>query len=272
MGAFHDGHLSLMRQARQDCDEVVVSLFVNPTQFNEASDLEAYPRDESRDAALAADLGVDYLFAPGAEEVYPDGFSTRVQVDGISEVLEGAHRGRSHFDGVATVVCKLFGMAMPDVAYFGHKDYKQTRVITRLVRDLNLPVVIEVCPTIREANGLAMSSRNRRLSPDDFERAAALYRALREADAAVRDGERDADTVRARGSDELLDTDGIELEYFELSHADTLLPVERIEGRVIALVAARVGGVRLIDNLELSTVHSPGRPVAAGSNHMTKGK
>ena len=262
MGAFHQGHLSLMRHARGECDIVVVSLFVNPTQFNEASDLDAYPRDESHDAALAADLGVDYLFAPGVDEVYPDGFSTRVQVDGISELLEGAQRGRGHFDGVATVVCKLFGMVMPDVSFFGHKDFQQTRVIARLVRDLNLPVAIEICPTVRESNGLAMSSRNARLSPAEFDRAAALYRALREADAAVRDGERDADSVRARATAELLHTDGIELEYFELADADTLLPVERIDGRVMALVAARVGGVRLIDNVELagasSIANSPG--------------
>jgi pantoate--beta-alanine ligase len=272
MGAFHEGHLSLIRQARADCEIVVVSLFVNPTQFNEATDLDAYPRDERRDAAFAAELGGDYLFAPGVEEVYPGGFSTRVQVDGVSEVLEGAHRGRGHFDGVATVVCKLFGMVAPDVAYFGHKDFQQTLVIRRLARDLNIPVAIEICATVREANGLAMSSRNVRLAPADFERAAALYRALREADAAVREGARDAQAVRARATGELVRNDGIELEYFELTDADTLLPVQRIEGRVIALVAARVGGVRLIDNLELSTVDSPVQLVAAGSADMTKGK
>lgn len=256
MGAFHEGHLSLMRHARRDCDVLVVSLFVNPAQFNESSDLEAYPRDEPRDAALAAELGVDVLFAPSVEEVYPDGFSTRVRVAGISALLEGAHRGQDHFDGVATVVCKLFGMVQPDVAYFGHKDFQQTRVVARLVRDLDLPVTVEVRPTVREPSGLAMSSRNARLSPDARERAAALYSTLRRVEAAVRDGERDADALRARASDELCHTDGIELEYFELANTDTLLPVQRIEGRVVALVAARVGGVRLIDNVELAGANS----------------
>ena len=263
MGAFHEGHLALIGRARSQCDVVVVSLFVNPTQFNEASDLDAYPRDEARDAALAAELGVDILFAPAVEQVYPSGFSTQVRVDGVSEVLEGAERGRGHFDGVATVVCKLFGMVGPDVAFFGQKDFQQTLVIRRLVDDLDIPVAIEICPTVREANGLAMSSRNARLSPADFEKAAALYRALLAADAAVRDGERDPAAVVAHATQEL--GDGIELEYLELRSADTLLPVERIEGRVIALVAARVGDVRLIDNHPLSTVNSPVSPVAAGS-------
>jgi len=272
MGAFHEGHLSLMRQARDECAIVVVSLFVNPTQFNDAGDLEAYPRDEARDAALAADLGVDYLFAPSAEQVYPDGFGTRIVITGVTERLEGAHRGREHFDGVATVVAKLFGMVGPDVAYFGQKDFQQTLVIRRLVADLNLPVAIEVAPTVRERNGLAMSSRNVRLSPSEFERAAALHRALLEAEAAVADGERSAQAVIARATEELVNDEGIELEYFELADADTLLPVQRVQGRVVALVAARIGGVRLIDNHQLSTVKAPGQPVAAGSAHMTKGK
>jgi pantoate--beta-alanine ligase len=270
MGAFHDGHLALIRRARATCDVVVVSLFINPTQFNEARDLDAYPRDEARDTALASSLGVDILFAPSVDEVYPAGFATRVEVDGVSEVLEGARRGRGHFDGVATVVAKLFGMVGPDVAFFGQKDYQQTLVIRRLVRDLDIPVAIEVCPTVREANGLAMSSRNVRLSPEDFERSAALYRALLAADAAVRDGERDPARAIAHATQEL--SDGIELEYLELRSADTLLPVERIEGRLIALIAARVGGVRLIDNHQLSTVDSPGHPVAAGSADTSQGK
>ena len=263
MGALHEGHLSLIRRARAATDVVVVSLFVNPTQFNEASDLAAYPRDESRDAAAAAALGADVLFAPAVDEVYPAGFATRVQVDGVSEVLEGAQRGRGHFDGVATVVAKLFGMVGPDVAFFGQKDFQQTLVIRRLVADLDIPVAIEICPTVREPGGLAMSSRNGRLSPEDFERAAALYRALLAADAAVRDGERDPAKVIAHAMQEL--SDGIELEYFELRSADTFAAVERIEGRVVALVAARVGGVRLIDNHPLSAVDSPVPPVAAGS-------
>ncbi|HEX3804387.1 MAG TPA: pantoate--beta-alanine ligase, partial [Solirubrobacteraceae bacterium] len=173
MGAFHEGHLSLMRQARFDCDEVVVSLFVNPAQFNEDADLSAYPRDEGRDALLAAEEQVDFLFAPPAEEMYPAGFATTISVGGLTDVLEGATRGRSHFDGVATIVTKLFTIVAPDAAYFGQKDAQQTLVIRQLVRDLNLPVQIEVRPTVREPDGLAMSSRNVRLTPDERERASA---------------------------------------------------------------------------------------------------
>ncbi len=160
MGAFHDGHLSLMRRAREACDLVVVSLFVNPAQFNEAADLDVYPRDEEHDAGLAAGEGVDYLFAPEVTEVYPDGFATSVAVRGLTDGLEGAHRGHGHFDGVTTVVSKLLNMVGPDVAYFGQKDAQQAAVVRRLVRDLNFPVRIEVCPTVRADDGLALSSRN----------------------------------------------------------------------------------------------------------------
>ena len=160
MGAFHAGHLSLMRRARAECDVVVVSLFVNPTQFNESSDLDAYPRDEARDAALAEEIGVDVLFAPPVEDMYPPGFATTVSVAGLTETLEGAFRGRRHFDGVTTVVTKLFNMVAPDVAYFGQKDAQQAVVVARLVRDLDMPLRIELCETVREPDGLAMSSRN----------------------------------------------------------------------------------------------------------------
>jgi pantoate--beta-alanine ligase len=257
MGAFHEGHLSLMRRAREDCDEVVVSLFVNPTQFNESSDLDAYPRDELRDAALAAELGVDYLFAPPVDEVYPAGFQTTVSVGGLTATLEGAGRGSAHFDGVATVVAKLLNMVGPDAAYFGQKDAQQVLVIRRLVRDLDLPVRIEVCPIVREPDGLAMSSRNVRLSPAERGRAIALHRALRAAAGAVASGERRATSVRARALEELKRAD-IEPEYLELVSADTLIPVDRVEGDVLALVAARVGTTRLIDNQPLSTVRTGG--------------
>jgi pantoate--beta-alanine ligase len=255
MGAFHEGHLSLMRRARADCDVVVVSLFVNPAQFNEQTDLEAYPRDERRDAALAADLGVDFLFAPAAEEMYPAGFATTVTVARVSERLEGTFRGPEHFSGVATVVTKLFNIVAPNVAYFGQKDAQQTLVIRRLVRDLDLPVRIEVCPTVREPDGLAMSSRNVRLSPDERRRALALSRSLELAGDAVREGERQATAVRARALAELADA-GVEPDYFELVSAETLAPVERVEGEVLAVVAARVGTTRLIDN---APIHN-GRP------------
>jgi pantoate--beta-alanine ligase len=262
MGAFHDGHLSLIARARQDCEIVVVSLFVNPTQFNESGDLNAYPRDEGRDAQLAAELGVDYLFAPPVQEVYPPDFATTVSVAGLTTALEGEHRGSEHFDGVATVVTKLFNMVSPDVAYFGQKDAQQTIVIKRLVRDLDMPVRIEVCATVREPDGLAMSSRNARLSASERERAAALHRALLAADQAVAEGARDPAAVAARAVSEL-HAAAIEPDYVELVSADTFAPVQRIEGDVLAVLAARVGTTRLIDNHTLSTAH----PVAAGSNN-----
>ena len=185
MGALHEGHLSLVRHARATCDVVVVSLFVNPAQFNEASDLAAYPRDEERDAALAAETGADLLFAPAPGEVYPPGFATTVHVSGLTETLEGESRGVSHFDGVATVVTKLLNMVGPDVAFFGQKDAQQALVIRALVRDLDLPVRIEVCPTVREPDGLALSSRNVHLRGADRERALALRDALAAAEASL---------------------------------------------------------------------------------------
>jgi pantoate--beta-alanine ligase len=258
MGALHDGHLSLIRRARAECDVVVVSLFVNPTQFNDPSDLSAYPREESRDAAMAADLGVDYLFMPSQAEVYPPGFATTVSVAGLTDRLEGAHRGRAHFDGVATVVTKLFNMVGPDVAYFGQKDAQQAIVVGRLVRDLDIPVRIEVCPTVREPDGLAMSSRNVHLSPAERERATALQRALHAVQDAVAAGERDAAAARGAGVAELA-RGQIEPDYLELVTTDTLTPVERIDGDVLAVIAARVGATRLIDN-QMIRQHNPRAP------------
>jgi pantoate--beta-alanine ligase len=247
MGAFHEGHLSLMRRAREQCDRVVVSLFVNPAQFNEQADLDGYPRDEARDAALAAGLGVDFLFAPPAGQIYPPGFATTVCVAGVTEDLEGAHRGRGHFDGVATVVTKLFNIVSPDAAYFGQKDAQQVAVVRQLVRDLDLPVRIEVCPIVREPDGLALSSRNVRLSGTERARATALHRSLVAAKESVAAGERDATAIKASAIAALASS-GIEPEYFELVSADTLAPVPRVQGEVLALVAARVGDTRLIDN------------------------
>jgi pantoate--beta-alanine ligase len=255
MGALHDGHLALITRAREKCAVVVMSLFVNPSQFNEPGDLADYPRDEARDAALAAEAGVDLLFAPGVEEMYPPGFATTVSVAGLTERLEGVFRGRGHFDGVTTVVTKLLNMTGPDVAYFGQKDAQQALVIRRLIRDLDMPVEIEVVPTVREPDGLAMSSRNVRLSPAERERATALYQALRAAGLRVADGERDAGAVAAQARAEL-DAAGVQTEYFELVSADTLEPVSNLDGPTLAVVAARVGDVRLIDNQPLST-HVP---------------
>jgi pantoate--beta-alanine ligase len=247
MGAFHDGHLSLMRRARAETDVVVVWLFVNPHQFNDSADLAAYPRDEAHDAALAAAEKVDYLFAPAAEEVYPPGFATTVSIAGLTDKLEGARRGRAHFDGVTTVVTKMFNMVGPDVAYFGQKDAQQAVVIQRLVRDLNLPIRIDVSPTIRDRDGLALSSRNALLSPTDRERATALHRALERVREAVLAGQHDPDAARAAGFAELRSA-GIEPDYLELVDADTLAPIREINGKVLALVAAQVGPARLIDN------------------------
>ena len=247
MGAFHEGHLSLMRRARRDCDMVVVSLFVNPAQFDDPADLERYPRDRPRDEALAAEIGVDHLFAPAVNEVYPPGFATTVSVAGITETLEGAHRGRAHFDGVTTVVTKLFNMVGPDVAYFGQKDAQQALVICRLVRDLDMPVRIEVCPTVRETDGLALSSRNAHLSPADRARATALHRALDAVQDAVSAGERDPDVLQERAL-AVLTSEGIEPDYLKLVSPDTLVPVTQIEDDFLAVLAAHVGETRLIDN------------------------
>ena len=264
MGAFHEGHLSLMRRAREDCDEVVVSLFVNPAQFNETGDLDTYPRDEARDRALARQVGVDYLFAPSAEKVYPRNFATKVSVAGVTETLEGEHRGRGHFDGVTTVVIKLLNMVSSDVAYFGQKDAQQALVIRRMVEDLNIPVRVEICPTVREPDGLAMSSRNALLSPADRTRAAALYRALRALDAAVAAGDRDPASVRAVALEELSCAE-IEPDYLEVVSTDTLAPVQRIEGDVLVLVAARVGPARLIDNQILTIDREVATPIGAST-------
>jgi pantoate--beta-alanine ligase len=252
MGAFHEGHLSLMRQARADCATVVVSLFVNPAQFSPNEDLSAYPRDEARDAGLASDEGVDLLFAPPHEEVYPDGFDTTVEVHGLTEILCGdpAHRGAAHFRGVTTVVTKLFNMVHPDVAYFGQKDAQQAAVMRKLVRDLDMPVRIEVLPTVREPDGLALSSRNAYLSPAEREKALALSRALAAAGEEVAAGRRDAASVLAAARREL-DSRGVEPEYLELRSADDLSPAERVNGRTLLAVAAHVGRARLIDNAML---------------------
>jgi pantoate--beta-alanine ligase len=252
MGAFHDGHLSLMRRARLECDVVVVSLFVNSPQFNDDEDLKRYPRDEQRDLELASQAGVDLIFAPSQQEVYPDGFATTVSVSGITERLEGAFRGRAHFDAVATVVTKLLNIVAPDVAYFGAKDAQQALVIDRLVRDLNIQTRIEVCPTVREPDGLALSSRNARLRPGDRETARSLHAALSAAAAAAAAGERDAAAVIAAGR-AVLDDAGVETEYFELVSPETLAPLRRLDGNALGLVAVRVGDLRLIDNQRLST-------------------
>ena len=249
MGALHEGHRSLVRRAREECRTVVVSIFVNPAQFAAGEDLESYPRDEARDAALASADGADVLFVPGEGEVYPPGFDTWVEVGGLTTVLCGdpARRGREHFRAVATVVTKLFNMVQPDVAFFGQKDAQQALVIGKLVRDLDVPVRVEVLPTVREPGGLALSSRNAYLDPDERARARALSRALIAAERAVASGRRDAASVVAAARAEL-EAAEIEPEYLELRSTTDLSPVERVNGSTLLAVAARIGRARLIDN------------------------
>jgi pantoate--beta-alanine ligase len=248
MGALHEGHLSLIRAARARADEVVVSLFVNPAQFNDPDDLAKYPRDEERDAQLAQEAGADILFAPPPEIVSPPGFATEVRVAGpLTETLEGEHRGPEHFHGVTTVVTKLLNMVQPDIAFFGQKDAQQALVIRKLVRDLDIDVQIEIAPTVREPDGLALSSRNQRLHGDDRRRAIALSRALRAAEQAAAAGERDA-AVIAQLAREQMQQLQVEPEYLELVNPEDLAPLHTIRGDALVAVAARVGEVRLIDN------------------------
>jgi pantoate--beta-alanine ligase len=250
MGYLHEGHLSLLRAARAECDVVVMSLFVNPTQFGPGEDLDRYPRDEERDLRLASQVGVDIVYAPSVAEVYPEGFATTVEVGGqLTEVLDGdpSRRGAGHFRGVATVVAKLLNSVGPDVAYFGQKDAQQAMVIRRLARDLDFPARIEVLPTVREPDGLAMSSRNAYLEGEARDRAAALSRALRAAERGAQEGSLQAGLDAARRE---LERAGVEPEYLEARDAELLEPVAELNGRqVLVAVAARVGGARLIDNV-----------------------
>jgi pantoate--beta-alanine ligase len=249
MGYLHDGHLSLLRAARAECDLVVMSLFVNPAQFGPGEDLDSYPRDEARDLELAETAGTDLVYAPAVEEVYPTGFSTHVAVEGLTEVLCGdpRSRGPDHFRGVTTVVAKLFNSVQPDAAFFGQKDAQQAAVIRRMAADLDFPVRIEVLPTVRETDGLAMSSRNAYLGDEDRVRARALHAALRAAEQAAGDGSLEVAMAAAR---ERLATAGIEPEYLEARDPEDLSPVGELNGRpVLIAVAARVGAARLIDNV-----------------------
>lgn len=249
MGALHDGHLSLARAARAQSDRVIVTIFVNPKQFNNPDDLKKYPRTEAHDLALLEAEGVDVLFAPQPDEVYPEGFATNVTVRGVSEPLEGANRP-GHFDGVATVVSKLFGMTQAGRAFFGEKDWQQVQVVQRLVRDLNIPIKIIPCPTIREADGLAMSSRNVRLTDAERARAPALYAIMQRAVAAIRAGggiEAVLETARA----EVLAAGFREIEYLELRDAASLAPVTDLAKPMRMLAAAWLGDVRLIDNIDV---------------------
>jgi pantoate--beta-alanine ligase len=250
MGALHEGHLALLRRARAQCDVVVISLFVNPAQFNESADLERYPRRERDDAGLAAEAGADLLFAPAVDEVYPPGFATAVEVLGLTDRLEGASRGASHFRGVTTVVTKLLCMASPDTLYLGQKDAQQVLVIRRLIADLNLPVAIEVQPTIREPDGLARSSRNALLGAPARTRARGLYAALRAAEERAATGERASEKLLGAAGAALAPF-GVQPEYLELVDPDTLEALDELDRPALLAIAAQVGGVRLIDNVTL---------------------
>lgn len=247
MGALHEGHLSLARRARAECDRVITTIFVNPKQFNNPDDLKKYPRTLEADAKLLATVPVDVVFAPSVDEVYPDGFATTVSVGGVSEPLEGRMRP-GHFDGVATVVTKLFGMTEADRGYFGQKDWQQLQVVLKLVRDLNLPVEVVGCETIREADGLAMSSRNVRLTPEGRAIAGVLYSAVTVAAADIRAGQ--SDRMAIREAAEKLRAAGFErVEYIELRDAETLMPSDDPRRPRRMLSAAWLDGVRLIDNI-----------------------
>lgn len=248
MGAFHEGHLGLMRKARRECDYVVVSLFVNPLQFGPKEDFAAYPRPLASDRKMAQAAGVDLLWTPTAEEMYPEPYRTFVDVEEITRRWEGAVRP-GHFRGVATVVAKLFQVVRPDRAYFGQKDYQQTRVIHQMVKDLHLDLSIRILPTVREKDGLAMSSRNQRLSPAERAAAPTLFRALKEAEGRIRGGALESKPI-LREVEALIQAEPLaRIDYAALCHPETLEPIERIEQEAVLLLAVKIGAVRLLDNL-----------------------
>lgn len=247
MGALHDGHLSLARRAREECGRVITTIFVNPRQFNNPEDLKKYPRSEETDAALLGTVPVDAIFAPQPDEVYPEGFITTVSVGGVAEPLEGRMRP-GHFDGVATVVTKLFGMTLADRGYFGQKDWQQLQVVLRLTRDLNLPIEIVGCETIREDDGLAMSSRNVRLTAGGRAKAPVLYAAITAAADDIRAGQSDRMAIR-EAAEAMREAGFDRVEYIELRDAATLMPSDDPARPRRMLAAAWLDGVRLIDNI-----------------------
>lgn len=249
MGALHEGHLSLVRASRAECGFTAVTIYVNPTQFGPQEDFARYPRTLGRDLDLLSGQA-DVVFAPRDEEVYPPGYSTWVEVGSVAEPLEGVCRP-GHFRGVATIVLKLFAMTWPDVAYFGQKDYQQALVIRRMATDLNLPLAIRVCPIVREADGLAMSSRNRYLGAEERRRAAVLFQSLTQAAEMVAQGETSASRVLEAMRRMIQAAAPSQVDYIALADPETLQPVETIRGRVVALLAVRIGTTRLIDNMIL---------------------
>jgi pantoate--beta-alanine ligase len=247
MGYFHEGHLSLMRRARADGGAVIVSIFVNPLQFGPNEDLARYPRDFERDRQMAESVGVEAIFCPTVEEMYPAGYQTEVCVKKLSQLLCGRSRP-GHFEGVATVVLKLFHIVTPDRAYFGMKDYQQLRIIQQLTRDMNLPIEIVPCPIVREADGLAMSSRNVYLTPDERAAATVLYRSLQWAQAQYAAGERDAARLRTGVHEQIAAEPLARIDYVAVVDAETLQPIERLERPTLVALAVFFGAARLIDN------------------------
>jgi len=247
MGALHEGHLSLVRAAREECDYTVVSIYVNPTQFGPKEDFAKYPRTLQTDLEALAPYGVELVLAPQDEEVYPPGHSTFVEVGGVARPLEGEHRP-GHFRGVATVVLKLFNMVQPQVAYFGRKDYQQALVVQRMVADLDVPVEVRVCPTVRERDGLALSSRNAYLSPAARQRALVLWQSLERARRLVAAGQRDAREVIRQMREIIHTAEDAQIDYVALADPYSLEPVESIDGPTLAALAVKIEGTRLIDN------------------------
>jgi len=251
MGALHEGHLSLVRAARASSNVVAASIFINPTQFGPNEDLAKYPRSFDRDREMLECQGVSFLFAPSVEEMYPAGAVTWVTVEELSGKLDGRSRP-GHFRGVTTVVAKLFHTVEPDAAFFGQKDAAQVAIVRRMVRDLHLPVEIVVCPIAREADGLAMSSRNAYLDPEQRNRALALHRSLMRVQGLVDGAERDVAKLLAAGREEIARENSVRLDYFEIVDANTLDPIESVSDGALVAVAAYVGSTRLIDNILLS--------------------
>jgi pantoate--beta-alanine ligase len=252
MGYLHAGHLSLIKRARQDCDKVAVSIFVNPIQFSVGGDYHRYPRDLSRDVRLCKQEGVDVAFAPSRDEMYPEGYSAFVKVEGeISSVLEGSSRP-GHFQGVCTILTKLFNIINPDFSYFGQKDYQQALVVKRLVRDLNLRTQIVVLPTVREKDGLAVSSRNSYLNKEERCAAAVLHKSLEKAKRLIKEGMRDPALIESKMKDLIKAEPLAQIDYVAVVDLETLRKVERIEKEILVVVAVKIGGTRLIDNMKIA--------------------
>jgi pantoate--beta-alanine ligase len=250
MGYLHAGHVSLIKKAAAENDAVVLSIFVNPTQFSPREDYKRYPRDFKRDSALARKSGCDIIFYPDAKAIYPGGYSTYVKVKGLSDIMCGISRP-AHFEGVATICAKLFNIVRPDIAYFGQKDYQQAVIIKRMVKDLDMGFKVKMLPIVRERNGLAMSSRNRYLTPKQRESAAVLYQALRKARQFIKSGQKDASGIK-KSTQQLILKRGFKIDYITIADPETLIQKERVDSSVVIALAARLGKVRLIDNIVIN--------------------